>query len=153
MTTTQELDEVRLMVAAHELGHAIVWTVTGMRVDAIKVTGHGRATEGTVSLADHARLRCTADCHSYLVGMLAGREAEILWCDATNTQPVADGCAQDLREFAYMYRRRRPWGVTESRAALRIQARRLVRVHWRSIVRLTPILARSGHLSPGRLPN
>lgn len=145
-TYAPELDPVRLMVAAHELGHAIVWSATGMRVEFIEVTGHGRATQGCVRLANRARLSSAADCRSYLVGMLAGHEAEIRWCAATDTRPIADGCAEDRREFAYMYRRRRQWGVTDARAALRTQARHLVRAHWPTIARLAPRLAHRGSL-------
>lgn len=144
--TAQELDPVRLMVAAHELGHAVVWSATGMRVESIAVTGHGRDTEGRVRLADRAHLSNAADCRGYLLGMLAGREAEIRWCEATSTRPIADGCAEDRREFGYMYRRRRQWGVTDTRAALRTQARHLVRAHWPTIARLTPRLAHRGSL-------
>ena len=149
---SDKVDPVRLMVAAHELGHAAVWSATGMRVELIEVTGHGLRTQGTVQLANNARLSSAADCRSYLVGMLAGREAEDRWCTVTGTRPVADGCADDRRAFGYMYRRRRPWGVTETRAELRAQARQLVRQHWPTIARLAPRLARRGSLPTTALP-
>lgn len=153
MGTDTELDPVRLMVAAHELGHAVVFLVTGLRIESIQVTGHGRRTEGFVDVADNARLSSTADCRSYLLGMLAGREAGDRWCQVTGTGPFADGCAEDLRAFRYQYRRRRPWGVTESRAELRNQTRQLVRQHWPIIARLAPRLARRGSLPVTDLPS
>ena len=147
-----DLDPVRLIVAAHELGHAVVWSVTGMRVESIEVTGRGLGTNGCVVLANRAHLSSAADCRSYLLGMLAGSEAENRWCGTTGTRPTVDGCAHDRREFGYMYRRRRPWGVTESRAALRTQARQLVRAHWPAIARLAPRLALRGSLPTDALP-
>jgi hypothetical protein len=148
--TAPDLDPMRMMVAAHELGHAVVWLVTGTRVVSIEVTGRGRGTEGTVQLVASDRLTTVDDCRSYLLGILAGREAEDRWYQATDTRPVLDGCAHDRRAFDHI--NRRPWGVTESRAELRHQARQLVRQHWPTIARHAPRLARRGRLSVADLP-
>jgi hypothetical protein len=59
----------------------------------------------------------------------------------------------DTDEHLYRERRRTRLGHRVSRSHVRADACRLVNTHWRAITRLTPVLADTGRLSPGRLPS
>lgn len=143
-------DPHRLVAAAHELGHAIVWRVSGFTVTEIWVKGRGLAAHGHVWLAqtDDQIHTVTAERHIQ-AGLLAGREAQRCWCDHTG-EPIAFNC--DVDDAEYRRRRRTTLGRLISRNEVRATANRLVRTHWHTITRLAPHLARTGHLSPARLP-
>lgn len=143
-------DPYRLMVAAHELGHAIVWRAVGFDIDEIWVKGRGPAAHGHVWLVQtDDEIRTVADEQAVQAGLLAGRCAQARWGDETDLA-IDISCESDER--IYRIRRRSPLGRRVSRTAVWNDARRLVRVHWRAIARLTPHLAHTGRLSPSRLP-
>lgn len=144
-------DPHRLAVAAHELGHALVWRAGGFDIDEIWVKGHGPAAHGRVWIVQHENhIRTLADEHAIQAGLLAGREAQIRWCaenDVTDSDTSAD---EDMT--LYRQRRRTRIGRQVSRTAVRADARRLVGAHWPAIARLAPRLARDGRLPPRGLP-
>lgn len=143
-------DPYRHVAAAHELGHAITWRAVGFDIDEIWVKGSGEAAHGHVWIVQtDDQIRTVDDERAVQAGLLAGRVAQYRWCDQT---AIAIDFSCEADELHYRDRRRSPLGRRVSRTAVRDDARRLVRVHWRAIARLTPLLARTGHLPPGRLP-
>lgn len=146
-----EPDPYRLAVAAHELGHAIVWRAVGFDIDEIWVKGHGPAAHGHVWIVQNEdHIRTLTDEHGVQTGLLAGREAQIRWCAETGPADADTSADQDMT--LYRRRRRTRLGRRVSRTAVRADARRLVRDHWHAITRLAPVLATTGHLAPRRLP-
>nr|WP_042190905.1 hypothetical protein [Kibdelosporangium sp. MJ126-NF4] len=148
-TTTpadRQIDPHRLQVAVHELGHWVVWrTIPGARVVTVHLTGHGRGTEGTVEV-DWAKSEQSPEANrAYLAGLLAGREADALWAEATGTRQDTSGCSHDLAVY-HRVRRTHPPSGQFTTTEIRVHARRLVRASWNEITRLAPRLATRGHL-------
>lgn len=147
--TDTDIDPHRLVVAAHELGHAIVWAASGFTISEIWVKGHGDGVHGWVSLAnpdDHYTPE--GEC-GYQAGLLAAGEAERRWCDQVGMAFDGSGCRDDYAKLRK--RTRTKLGSQVRRSAARSEAQRLVRVHWKRIVRLAPTLAVRGSLSPSRI--
>lgn len=141
----RRMDPDRLRVAAHELGHAFAWHVADCaNPTAIRVHGRGVGAHGYVNVAAHVRTVDDARC--YLAGLLAGREADMRWCEENDLAHRAQTCSTDLANFR---QQRRNYDLCRqvSTAEARALARRIVRTHWRQIVRLTPRLARAGRIS------
>lgn len=144
-------DAHRLVAAAHELGHAVVWKAVGFDIDEIWVRGHGPAAYGDVCLIQtEDQIRTIGQEHAVQTGLLAGEVAQHRWCQQVDTA-IEFSCAADERH--YRARRRSRLGRKVSRSTVNADARRLVNTHWDVIARLTPVLADSGRLSPGRLPS
>lgn len=140
---TRGEDPWRLHCAAHELGHQIVWTTLGFTVRSTTITGGGSNVEGTTRLANESKnLHSPQRCHDYLVGLLAGREADILWARHAGRPFQERHSVEDLR--AYRKIRRHEWAKGTSDRQFRGEATRLVRAHWKRIVQLTPQLAQHG---------
>jgi hypothetical protein len=144
--TNPDIDLYRLQVATHELGHLVAWErLPGARIVAVRVYGRGVNTEGHVEV-DWPTAAPELD-HGYLVGLLAGREADRIFTNHHPDFPYSDrGAAHDLNLLRRIRRNHTPsrqW--TEHR--LRTDAARLVRAHWDRIQRLAPYLARRGHLN------
>ncbi|SDD94892.1 hypothetical protein [Actinokineospora iranica] len=139
-----DLDPDRLNVAFHEIGHLTVWeTLPGARVLAVKVTGKGNGTEGLV----HMRWPKNAPeiDRGYLVGRLAGSEADRLRCDQTGDRPDTAGWGHDMADFRRVRRQHEPsrqW----TEAELRAEARRLLLAQLPRAQRRALQLARYGHL-------
>lgn len=138
-----DLDPIRLSVAAHELGHMVTWEHAGFRIQTIRVTGRGTSTQGLVHV-DRGLLRDPGEVRAWLVGLLAGREAEQRWCDQTGSAFIEAGSGEDLAQFRKW--RRHEWARRLTERELRIEARQCIRTRWRQIVRLTPRLAHAGRL-------
>lgn len=141
----EPLDPMRLLVATHELGHAVAWDVAGIRVLDIQVRGQGRSTEGVVEI-DRANtiFRNASDACGYLAGLLAGQVASLRWSEETGTPHPSRGCSHDLR----LVRLQRKAGYAREVpvATARDEARRVVREQWVRIVRLAPRLAEAGYV-------
>lgn len=132
------------MVAAHELGHVVACRAGGLPVREIKLSGRGSNTEGVV------RWHEPGGIEGYLAGLiarLAGRAADLRWCEETGTPNDSNGCSYDITEYRKM-RRAWPsaWGRIPSDRELRTAADRLVRRQWPRILRLAPQLALRGRL-------
>lgn len=137
------LDTQRLRVAAHELGHFLAWQQADMQITDVWVRGHGPDATGRVELSGRG-CRDATQAHAYLVGLLAGRAADKRWCAQHDLEHDPAHSRGDLREFRHQ--RRHPWVRDLSDADLAADADHLVRAEWRHIERLTPALARQGHL-------
>jgi hypothetical protein len=139
------VDSERLLVAAHEMGHAVAWHTTGFQIVEIRVSGHV-FPNGYVRIAD--REHTTPElARDYIIGLLAGREAEHQWCDLTGQSPSDSGSSADLD----VYRKYRKYDAQHDRFTthltdrqLRVAARKVVTAHWPRIERLAPQLAERG---------
>jgi hypothetical protein len=140
----------RLLIAAHELGHALTWHALGFTVDEIRVVGRGDSAHGWVWLKHTKDSLSTLEKErAYHAGLLAGREAELRWCDENRMKFVEYTCAGDMDNLRR--RRRTTFGRQVSHSAATSDARRLIRSKWGRIVRLAPLLAARGSLSPSRI--
>lgn len=137
----QALDPHRLIVSAHEIGHAIAWSVAGMPIVAIWVEGRGPGAHGYVKL-DGKKLRNANETRDYLIGLLAGRAAGIRWCESHGLTHHDYTCADDLTKFRQGRQHRWVRHIPDSE--FHTAARLLVRQHWPRIARLAPELSRRG---------
>ena len=144
MTTSTELDPHRLLVAAHELAHAIGFRRAGIELTAIRVWGRGQTTQGHVDIVQY-QVHTVPAARAYLAGLLAGREASLRWCEENGLPFQEHTCSTDLANFRRQ--RRTDLGRQVSKGAALADARSLVRTHWPRIVRLAPRLARAGHIA------
>jgi hypothetical protein len=144
-----DLTSQRILVAAHELGHAITWRTLDLPVTAIRVKGHGIFLRGRVSL-DIANVTPWGlrEERAWHIGLFGGREAQQRWCDEFGMRFDDSACAEDMDK--HRSRRRTSHGVIRSRD-VEAEARRLVGRHWARLVRLAPDLATHGSLSPCRV--
>ena len=147
--TEPDIDPHRLVVAAHELGHALTWHALGFLVDTIWIKGHGDSAHGEVMI-DITKVKPWTYDHErdFHVGLLGGREAHQRWCDETGMPFLERHCAEDM---AQLRRRRSELGGQTTPRAIRTSARQLVRSHWRRVVLLAPVLARRGSLNRSHL--
>lgn len=139
MTEGNEIDPTRLLVAAHELGHATVWNTAGIVVTSIWLRGRGRGTEGCVEIADDEL--DAEQWRGYLAGLLAGRIAGDHWADLHRLRFIPS-CPRDILDFRRAIRRPIAQGLTVSE--VRAEAHRRVRVEWPRVLRLAPLLASRG---------
>ncbi|RZQ60865.1 hypothetical protein [Amycolatopsis suaedae] len=133
----------RLAVAAHELGHALVWSSGGLTIRNIKLSS-GFFTDisgGRVGVrfydSNEAHLR------AYLIGLCAGFEAEDRWRRQHGPGRASRGPSSN--DFDAFRRERRRVGLSES--AARSKARSILSGQWGRLERLVPRLARDGRLS------
>lgn len=136
-------DPHRLAVATHELGHYVAWRgLRGARLRHIRVTGRGTSSTGSVRF----RFPQGGDLNrGWLVGLLAGMEADLIHQHRTGHRIRTSGWAGDRALFKKTVRNHLPsraWTETELRTA----ARRLLLAHWDEIEELAPRLAERGHL-------
>ncbi|MET0235690.1 MAG: hypothetical protein ABW224_13685 [Kibdelosporangium sp.] len=139
-------DPWRLLVAVHEMGHAVVWHHAGFTVEDIRVIGHGQDTSGYVRL-EQRPLRLPIQFQNCLVGLLAGREADRRWCDLTGQSPQESGSSADATVFRRMREddnQSTRWVTDLSDREFVAMARRAVVTHWTQITRLASQLARRG---------
>ncbi len=150
MTDDPTIDPHRLLIAAHELGHALTWHALGFTVDEIWIKGHGRSAHGYVWL-DITKAKPWTVRHErdYHIGLFGGREAQQRWCEDHNIPFDEYACAEDMA--IHRKRRRTRLGGQVHPGEAKAEARRLVRAHWRRIVHLAPSLATRGSLSPSRI--
>ncbi|AHH98291.1 hypothetical protein [Kutzneria albida] len=139
--STTGLDQHRLRIAAHELGHMVAWQELGLRVVSTQVWGHGEASEGFTKL-DGGKLRTRDDYYTYLVGLVAGRETDLRWSELHRMPIRPQNWARDMNEFSRLRNERVIRDVTDAHFAA--EARRLVLAAWSHIKSLAPGLARKG---------
>lgn len=148
MAHLDSLDPDRLITAAHELAHLLIFRQAGIECSQIRVYGHGGFARGRVSLVPGQKLN-TAQQRGLLVGTLAGREADLRWCDEHGIRRHPERtCAQD-RQLYHSDRRRMQFD-SASHSALCAETRRLVNKHWSRIQHLAPLLAERGRISVSR---
>lgn len=141
-----DLDQTRLhrlLTAHHELGHAVVFQALGITVTGVEVINEAHGVTTTDSDDPFATPEQT---RAYLVGALAGREADLRWFDVYGYDGFDESsCADDL---AYFRKHRRHEFVRDiPDSEFRSEARRLVRAHWGRITRLAPRLAERGAIA------
>lgn len=137
------IDPALLTVAAHELGHAFAHKAAGIKVTKIAVSGVGDDARGQVR-TQVIEDPTDAQVEGWLVGFLAGREADHLWCDSHGLHLRGKSRFCTDMSLWQEHRRLAP-KLTESRASAR--ARRIVLDHWSEIVHLAPALAVNGRIS------
>jgi hypothetical protein len=137
-------DPVRLHVAHHELGHYTAWEALGIGTTEIRIWGYGDNTEGLVTPATPGRLRNQQECHNFLIGLLAGREADLRYCRRAGIRFREARSKADLRAFRRIHKHE--WARGTDAGEFRTLARDLVHEHWGDIVRLAPKLAERGRL-------
>lgn len=136
----------RLMISAHELGHAVVWRDEGLpRATVIEVRGSGQRTVGAVRLRDRGEARTEAFARRYLVGLLAGVAAGNRWRELHAPRLAPDESAVDQRYLRLWLAL--PVARRLDVAELRDAARAAVWQRWPEIARLTPILAVRGSVT------
>ncbi|AHH98292.1 hypothetical protein [Kutzneria albida] len=136
-------DPWRLHCAAHELGHMLVWQAFSFGIAGVTVTGFGDQVEGWTHLTDQGKnLTSPERCRLYLVGLLAGREADMRWARHSRRPFQEKHSKWDLREFQRIHRH--PWVCDITVNVLRAQAHDAIACHWPQIVRMAPSLARKG---------
>ena len=137
-----EIDPELLLIATHELGHAIVWKAGGLHIKSIRVR-KGWCSNSAVEL-DLGKTTWTPETgRIYLVGMLAGREADAYWCEITGQRHNERHSADDMAAF-HRYRRQTTWAKGTPERPFRAEARAAVQEHWSTIERLAPQLASRG---------
>lgn len=140
-------DPWRLHCAAHELGHALAWRSLGFEVRSTTVTGSGSSVSGETRLTNESKnLHNPQRCRDYLVGLLAGREADILWARHAGRPFRERHSSADLQVYRKIHRHE--WVKDISDRELRCEATRLVKASWSQIVRLAPRLAQHGDVQP-----
>lgn len=138
-------DPGRMMISAHELGHAVVWRDEKLPpATVIEVRGTGRTANGRVMLAGTGTVN-ERYVRSILIGLLAGVAAGNRWREIHAPRLPADESAVDRCQL------RRWSSLPEARqlrvAELRAVAQQAVRHRWLEIARLTPVLAERGHIT------
>lgn len=141
-----EIDPTLLMISAHELGHAVVWHASGLHVKIVQArTGLFGSSYALLDLAKTTWTPATG--RAYLVGLLAGPQAGMYWCEVIGQCRYNERHdAGDMEQF-YRYRRANKGAKAIPERVLRGEARTAVRKHWERIERLVPQLASRGSLS------
>ncbi|MFC0436641.1 hypothetical protein [Kutzneria buriramensis] len=140
-----DVEDVRPIVAAHEVGHLIAFQLADVKIIEVRLFGSRIRAEGYVQ-ADVDPPRDAAQAHAVLVGVFAGVAAGHRWCDRHGLTHLVGEDVHD--RVAYRDLRRKPLFRDVDRAEAVADARRLVRRHWSRIERLAPVLAARGFLPP-----
>lgn len=142
--TKIEPEQYRMLVAAHELGHVIGCRANGLDVYEIKLSGRGSNTAGIVRWHTPGGID---GFRASMVALLAGRAADLKWCEETGTPAVSSGCSGDMAEYRRMRRQwPRAWGRVPADREIRANADTIIRRQWAHVVRLAPRLAERGRL-------
>lgn len=144
-----DIDPQRLVIAAHELGHAIVWRASGFTIREIWIKGRGDSAHGWCGLTDANAHHTPQGELGYQAGLLGAAEAQHRWCSETGVPFDENACREDYTNLRT--RAKDQLGRQIKRSAATAEARRIIRANWRRIVLLTPKLAAHGSLSPSRV--
>lgn len=138
------IDPDRLIVAAHEIGHVVGFRKAGVPLVAIRVLRAGHRAHGYVQETGEVALSDREAAITYLVALLAGKEAGLAWCDEYGL----DYGQREDTDLDGFHHQRREWGISLPEPRARDLARRLVIDRWAVIQRLAPVLAARGALAP-----
>ncbi|MFC0540664.1 hypothetical protein [Kutzneria chonburiensis] len=141
-----EVEDVRPIVAAHEVGHLIAFQLADMTITEVRLVGSRIRAEGYVQIEDADQPHDAAQAHAVLVGVLAGVAAGHRWCDRHGLTHLVGEDVHD--RAAWLDLRPKPLFRDVDRRQALADARRLVRQHWSRIERLAPVLAERGFLPP-----
>jgi hypothetical protein len=138
------LNPARLVVAAHELGHGLIWKAADFPVGSLWIRGESDDwMRGATEMGGNL-IRDTEHMAEYLVGLLAGHIAGERWRDEYRVRERMHGNVGD--EATYRQMMRADMSQPLRRADLTLTAQRAVSVHWGEIERLAPLLAERGTL-------
>lgn len=139
------VDLYRLDVAVHELAHWFAWNACGFGISPrkVQVYGRGEGAGGRVHIG-RRKARDESQARGYLVGLLAGREADLRSRQETGREFYEYTCRGDLVSFQEL--RTHEWTVGVSDAEYRRAARDLVNARWAEITGLALRLAERGRL-------
>lgn len=143
VTKSNPTEKIRLLVAAHELGHALVWKAAGFEVVELRVSGSERV-RGWTGL-DGREMKTVQETADYLTGILAGKIAGDRWCDE-NRIPLRAHDSCDFDQDQYRAVLKDPLAVSLRDVDLRRAARERVHDLWSKIERHAPQLAERGTL-------
>lgn len=135
------IDAWRVQRAVHEVGHLVVWREAGGRIRQVRLTRSGGYVDVTFPAQNTPDLRL-----GLLAGLIAGGEADKLWCARTTGVRHDPGtCTDDLARIRRARRKHvdyRQWSDGE----LVAEARRRLLARWGEIERLAATLAERGRL-------
>ncbi|MFC0108296.1 hypothetical protein [Kibdelosporangium aridum] len=146
LTKHDGVDLHRCRAAAHELGHLVVWRAAGFSVAYAEITGHGPSVSGVAHLGVH-KCESIEQARAYLVGLHAGEQAEIAWCEQNRMRyddAAAEGDMERYHDFRKRYRTTFPASIRL--ADLKTEARIAVRKKWPMIERRILDLAVHGRV-------
>lgn len=128
-------DPLQLQIAAHELGHAVVWKAAGFVINAVVHEGDG----------GYVDVRWDPDnLTGYVIGCWGGFEAEQRWTRTHGGRARRGNSSHDIANFHHVNRALGKNRLTEGKA--RSLARKHVNRHWSQIVAAAPRLIRQGHI-------
>jgi hypothetical protein len=136
-------DPIRLVIAAHELGHAILWDNAGFTITSIRIRDTGPRTRGFVEL-DGGEMTSVSETRNYLAGVLAGKIAGQRMAGLSNLGPGVQSCSFD--EENYRKQMKDPLAASLRDCDIRAEAERKVTAHWPRIHALAHLLAERGTL-------
>ncbi|WP_243790180.1 hypothetical protein [Saccharopolyspora gloriosae] len=148
--TDDEIAAAVLATAVHEAGHAVLHTLSGLRVVAMHVWHHGGdVTSGRVDIAETEIDDDQVD--GYLTSVVAGGEAEALWLSEHSRRSLRQARRQvyrSCRSDRLNYRRtHRDVADSLTETAARDRAHTLLTRHWDQVERLAVRLADARHLT------
>lgn len=144
-TPPRGIEIPRLIMAAHEIGHFMVFRAFDVSVQSCEVS-----EDGGLTVVDDP---VDGQHHGYLIGMMAGAAGERLWCE-TFGQRLPGYCRDgrsywdDRQEFKRYQRKNRAARGLSERKAQRL-ARDILRSDSKRFRKLTEQLARDGALQIG----
>jgi hypothetical protein len=134
----------RLATAAHEAGHYVVWRAGGVEIHQVYIREQATGTTGYTE-TELYRLESPEQARSCLLGLLAGRAAQVRWCEERGlVTPGDEHWAEDMRRVQVMIRD--PHAAGLSTTVLALESARLVRAHWADVVAVARRLDRRGRL-------
>lgn len=138
------LNPARLVVAAHELGHGLVWHTADFPVGKLWIRGDDDdSMRGFTELGGNT-ISSTERMVEYLVGLLAGHIAGERWRDEYRVRGRMHSNVGDEDTYRQMMRHDISKPIRRNEV-VRI-AERAVTTHWCDIERLAPLLAERGTL-------
>lgn len=130
-----------LLGAAHEIGHVVSAVHHDIHVPCVVYDPTELTGVTTLDLPDDEAQFTAHQWRAWLVGCMAGWEAEVMWAARHGGRVSRRTCQAD---FANFRKDRRRIGLSQS--AARYAARSIVRSSWPDVERLVPQLAREGRL-------
>lgn len=141
--TTPLVDPRRMLVAVHELAHAVLRRDQGIAPASIRIKDDGRFLYGIVEYPPF-RVVTAAEMGTYVVGALAGDIAGNRWRDVYAPRLPTDQSEVDAGNVRWAMRQKLAAGL--DLAELRGRARDEVTRYWAEITRLAPRLATVGSI-------
>lgn len=138
-------DESRMIVAAHEMGHAVVWRRLGFRVGGIVIRGRGRKAQGWVDLEDMSftGTRDVEQLRRFLAGLVIGWSTVERWCDQQRLRVPDFGMRFDAEQYVH-WTTHHPLGRQIDRGDVQRFGERTLGEVWSLVERHAPTLYERG---------